>query len=207
MMQNNRLVVVITGGIGTGKTAVSDILRKKGYKVLDSDKIVHDGYKPGNKMYLAVKDAFGTDILDENGFIDRRKLGAIVFNDEKKLRKLNDIVHGAVVDVLAEGIKGCGEEVIFLDIPLFFEEREKLKHRDIRYDQVWLAYVNPHIQKERLTKRALIENKNPDEVLKIIEKQIPIEEKRRMADEIIVNEGTLKDLQKEIEMLLEKKHL
>jgi len=73
------------------------------------------------------------------------------------------------------------------------------------YDEIWLVYVNLNLQKERLKNRALSENKKPDDVLKIIEKQIPIEMKKSMVDEVLFNEGTIEELKSQIEKLLKKK--
>lgn len=208
MMPNNKpRIIVITGGIGTGKSTAVNILIQMGYQVLDSDKIVHDGYRIGEDIYNKVLKNFGMNIINNDNTINRQKLGRIVFNDENSLKKLNEIVHTYVYNKLIDGIKSCTDKVIFLDIPLAFEEMKNINKFNLKYDEIWLIYVNSAIQTERLTKRAISENKNPDDVLKIINKQIPIEEKRKMADEIIVNEGSVEGLKSEIEKLLIKKGL
>jgi len=206
MKQNNKpYVIIITGGIGTGKSTAVDFIKKMGYEVLDSDKIVHDGYNVGRKMYDEVLKFFGTGIIDSNGIINRQKLGKIVFNDEEKLMKLNDIVHKFVIEELINGVKNCDEKIIFLDIPLILEEKENLVKFGLYYDEIWLVYVNLNLQKERLKNRALSENKEPKDVLKIIEKQIPIEMKKTMVDEVLFNEGTIEELKIQIEKLLKKR--
>jgi len=206
MKQNNEpYVIIITGSIGTGKSTAVDIIKKLGYEVLDSDKIVHDGYNVGRKMYDEVLNFFGTGIIDCDGKINRQKLGRIVFSDKEKLMKLNDIVHKFVIEELINGVKSCDENVIFLDIPLVLEEKENLVKFGLYYDEIWLVYVNLNLQKERLKNRALSENKKPDDVLKIIEKQIPIEMKKSMVDEVLFNEGTIEELKSQIEKLLKKK--
>nr|WP_312577247.1 dephospho-CoA kinase [Sedimentibacter sp.] len=208
MKQNNRPhVIIITGSIGTGKSAAVNIVSSLGYKVLDSDKIVHDGYKTGRRMHYEVINYFGDEITDPDGLINRQKLGEIVFSDEACLKKLNEIVHRFVVEELMLGIRNCNEKVIFFDIPLVLEEKENLVKYGLIYDEIWLIYVNSHMQKERLRNRAISENKNPDDVLKIIDKQISIEIKRTMVDEVIVNEGTIEELQQKIEGLLNKRKL
>ncbi len=207
MLNNKPRIIIITGGIGTGKSTAVNILIQIGYQVLDSDKIVHDGYGVGEDIYIKVLKNFGMGIINDDHTLNRQKLGRIVFNDEKSLKKLNEIVHTYVYDKLIEGIKSCNDKVIFLDIPLAFEERENIDKFNLKYDEIWLIYVNSSIQAERLTKRAVSENKNPDDVLKIIGRQIPIEEKRKMADEIIINEGSVEELKHEIEKLLIKKGL
>jgi dephospho-CoA kinase len=205
MKQNNGPhVIVITGSIGTGKSTAVNIISKMGYMVLDSDKIVHDGYKPGKKMHDEVVNYFGDGIMHSDGEINRQKLGKIVFNDKASLEKLNEIAHRFVVEKLMFGVKSCDAKVIFLDIPLMLEEKDNLEKYGLEYDEIWLVYVNLDIQKERLRNRAVSENKNPDDVLEIVNKQISIEIKKNMVDEVIVNEGTIQGLQKQIEVLLNK---
>jgi len=199
MKQNRPKVIVITGSIGTGKSIAVDIIKEFGFTVLDSDKIVHEGYNIGSELYYKIINHFGEDIL-KGDEIDRQKLGEIVFNNDKKLNELNNMVHGYVYDKLKEGIEASKEKVIFLDIPLLFETKDI--HEPI-YDEIWLIYVSEETQRKRLTERAIAENKKPEEVLKIIDKQISIKEKVFMADVVINNEGTVGELKENIKALLE----
>ena len=173
MKQNRPKVIVITGSIGTGKSTAVDIIKEFGFTVLDSDKIVHEGYNIGSELYYKIINHFGEDIL-KGDEIDRQKLGEIVFNNDKKLNELNNMVHGYVYDKLKEGIEASKEKVIFLDIPLLFETKDI--HEPI-YDEIWLIYVSEETQRKRLMERAIAENKKPEDVLKIINKQISIKEK------------------------------
>lgn len=202
MKQNRPRVVVITGGIGTGKSTAVNIIKDMGFTVLDSDKIVHEGYNIGSELYYKIIDNFGEKILKENSAIDRQELGKIVFNNDERLNKLNEIVHEYVYDKLNDGIKESSDSVIFLDIPLILETKDM--HEPV-YDEIWLIYVSEETQRKRLTDRAISENKNPEDVLKIIDKQIPIEEKVFMADEVINNEGSRNALEEKIKNLLEIK--
>lgn len=205
MKQNNRpRVIIITGSIGTGKSTAVNVIIEMGFKVLDSDQIVHDGYKVGKKMHDEVVKYFGDEILARDGEINRKKLGEIVFSNKSSLEKLNEIVHRFVVKELVFGIENSNEKIIFLDIPLLLEEKDKLEEYGLIYDEIWLVYVNSDIQKDRLRKRAISENKNPEDVLKIIDKQMSIEMKKNMVDEVIFNEGTIQELRKQIEALLMK---
>jgi dephospho-CoA kinase len=201
MKQNRPKVIVITGSIGTGKSTAVDIIREFGFTVLDSDKIVHEGYNIGSELYYKIINHFGKDILKDDE-IDRQKLGKIVFSSDKKLNELNSIVHSYVYDKLKEGIEASKEKVIFLDIPLVFETKDI--HEPI-YDEIWLIYVSEETQRKRLTERAIAENKKPEDVLKIIDKQISIKEKVFMADVVINNEGTVEELKENIKALLEIK--
>lgn len=207
MKQNNKKVIVITGGIGTGKSTAVNIIRKFGYLVLDSDKIVHEGYNRGRALYYKVTEAFGSKILDKHNAINRQALGRIVFNDEKKLTMLNSIVHEYVIDTLAKGVEASEDEIVFLDIPLILESIRTKKGYGLKYDEVWLIYVNSETQAARLKQRAIIENKNPEDVLNIINKQIPIDDKLSMVDEVIINDGTIEELEGKITELFKIKGL
>jgi dephospho-CoA kinase len=178
-----------------------------GFSVLDSDKIVHEGYNKGTELYHKVVDFFGNEILNEDGTINRNILGSIVFNDTEKLDFLNNLVHAYVREELMKGVENSSEQVIFLDIPLILETIDKNDSYNLKYDEVWLVYVSEETQRNRLQKRALKEGKNPEDVLKIIGKQIPIERKVSMSDEIIDNEGTLQELEDNIKKLLKIKDI
>ncbi len=205
MRQNKKKVIVITGSIGTGKSAAVNVIKNLGFQVLDSDKIVHDGYNKGEDLYHKVVDRFGKEILNEDGSISRQKLGKIVFNDEKSLRDLNKITHVHVIQKLMKGVEECKDEVIFLDIPLILERLKQEKEYGLKFDEIWLVYVSPETQIERLRQRAIKENKDPEDVLSIINKQIPINEKVSMSDEVIDNEGTIEELEIKIKELLKIK--
>lgn len=205
MKQNNKKVIVITGSIGTGKSTAVNSIKRFGYQVLDSDKIVHDGYNKGEDLYYKVVERFGKEILNEDESINRKKLGKIVFNDEVSLKDLNKITHTHVIQELMKGIEECKDEVIFLDIPLILERMKQEKEYGLKFDEIWLIYVSPEIQIERLRQRAIKENKNPEDVLNIINKQIPIKEKVAMSDEVIDNEGTIEELEIKIRELLKIK--
>ena len=205
MMQNNIKVIIITGSIGTGKSTAVNIIKNLGYKVLDSDKIVHDGYNKGEDLYHKVVERFGQEILNEDKSINRQELGKIVFNDDESLMELNKIVHIYVAEKLMQGVEECKDEVIFLDIPLMLEKLKQEKKYALKYDEIWLIYVSPETQVMRLRQRAIMENKNPEDVLNIINKQIPIDEKAAMSDEVIDNEGTVEELELKIKQLLKIK--
>ncbi len=200
---NNPYVIVITGGIATGKSEASKYLRELGYTVLDCDLIVHNGYKKDSDLYKILVDAFSETILDDDKSVDRQKLGKIVLSDNEKLNKLNSLVHKYVVDELLSGIKNTRAEIIFLDIPLMFEQKEALDNMGLKYDEIWLIYVSEEIQKQRLVQRANKENKDLEQTLTIIKKQMPIEEKKTLAEKVINNEGSIENLRKDILKLIQ----
>lgn len=203
MNQNNKPhIIVITGSVATGKSTVTKIVRDLGYEVLDCDQIVHNGYESKSNMYKEVVNLFGDGILKSDESIDREKLGKIVFSDSEKLDKLNSIVHKSVVEQLNDGIEKSTDDIIFLDIPLMIETSKSLVKYGLKYDEIWLVYINPDLQKQRLADRAIKENKDVDETLKIIENQLPIDKKKNYADKIIDNEGTIDDLKQKITQLI-----
>lgn len=203
MNQNNPYVIVITGGIATGKSEASKYLRELGYTVLDCDLIVHNGYEKDSDLYKILVDTFSEVILDADKYIDRQKLGKIVLSDNEKLNKLNSLVHKYVVDELLYGIKNTSNKLIFLDIPLMFEQKEALDNMGLKYNEIWLIYVSEETQKQRLVQRANKENKDLEQTLTIIKKQMPIEEKKILADKVINNEGSIENLRKDILKLIQ----
>ena len=96
------LVIGLTGGIGTGKSEVTRLLQELGATVINADQVGHEAYKPDSESWLKLVEAFGRDILQPNGEIDRRKLGAIVFSDPAKLARLNEIMHPRMARIVAE---------------------------------------------------------------------------------------------------------
>lgn len=204
MNQNKKpYVIVITGGIATGKSQASNYIRELGYTLLDCDKIVHDGYNQKGDLYHSLINVFGQSILGDNEYIDTQKLGKIVLANDELLKKLNGIVHKYVTDELLYSINTCNDKLIFLDIPLMFEEKENLVKLGLMYNEIWLIYVSEEIQRQRLVKRATLENKNVEQALRIIDKQMPIERKKQMADKVISNQGTIEELKEQIRIMIE----
>ncbi|TXK89951.1 dephospho-CoA kinase, partial [Parageobacillus sp. SY1] len=118
------LTIGLTGGIASGKSTVTEMIRGLGIPVIDADQVARDVVKVGEEAYEQIIKTFGQDILQENGEIDRAKLGAIVFYNEQERKKLNAIVHPAVRRrMLAEkeAYVQKGAKTIVLDIPLLFE--------------------------------------------------------------------------------------
>ncbi|MCK9905995.1 dephospho-CoA kinase, partial [Frankia sp. Cpl3] len=142
------MILGLTGGIATGKSTVSAMLRERGIPVIDADQIAHEVVEPGKHAYEAIVDHFGSDILLPDGRINRKLLGEIVFSDEGERHKLNCIVHPEVRRVMreqAEEAEKAGAEIVFMDIPLLFES--KLQHM---VDKVVVVYAPADQQLARI---------------------------------------------------------
>jgi dephospho-CoA kinase len=148
------LVIGLTGGIGSGKSTVAGLLEQHGAAVFDADKLGHEVYEPGRVAWREVLDAFGTEIAGECGFIDRRKLAAIVFGNATDMRRLTDIVWPRMKDEmrsrLAEFAAG-GERVVVLEAAVLLEA----KWEDL-VDEVWVVSVPPEVAVSRLVGRSQI---------------------------------------------------
>ena len=193
-------LIGLTGSIATGKSTVARVFKDLGFYVIDADEIAHSVYKKGEKAYFEILKAFGKSILDENGEINRKKLGKLVLNDKKKLSLLEKIVHPLVEQKRLEILRRIKNEdpraFVIYDVPLLFEKNLKSM-----FDCVIVVYVPQEIQIKRLMKRDRI---SKDEALKKVSLQLSIEEKKRLADIVIDNSKTLKETQKQVEDIVKK---
>ena len=190
-------IIVLTGGIATGKSTVSHYLRQKGYPVVDSDIIARQVVEPDTPGLARLVEAFGPQILTENGHLDRQVLGDIIFKNKALAEKLNQIIHPLIHRAMDEEIqtyKKQGQALVFLDIPLYYEVKKSYQE-----DQVWLVYVPESLQFQRLKDR----NQYSDEhVRQRISSQLSIEDKVKQADIVINNQGSLQDLYAQVNTLL-----
>lgn len=178
-------VAGLTGGIGTGKTTVAKFFKEWGVHIIDADVIAREVVKKGLPAWEEIRREFGPSVLRDDGEIDREKLGKIVFSSQEKRERLNAIVHPYVRErMLAELEKALRESKdVILDIPLLFENRI---HEWLR--PVILVYAPEKVQIERIMKR---DGLTVEECLKRIRAQMPIEEKKLLADYIIDNSGDI----------------
>lgn len=191
-------IIGLTGGIASGKSTVSSLLKEKGFTVIDADVAARIVVQPGEEAYKKIVETFGKDILLENGEINRPKLGDLVFRDEQKRLQLNAIVHPAVrKQMLLEKEQAIrnGKQTIFLDIPLLFESGLTWM-----VDKTIVVYVDENIQLQRLMKRNGLD-KEAAEIR--ISAQIPLEEKASKADAVINNNGTITETKKQLEHIIE----
>jgi len=190
-------IIGLTGGIASGKSTVSALLHEKGYTIIDADLAARMVVEVGQPAYLAIVEAFGKGILQENGQIDRAGLGAIIFNDQTKRNLLNGIVHPAVRSMMLshkdEAVEN-GKQTIIMDIPLLFES-------DLTWmvDRTIVVTVEKDVQLSRLMKRNKM---TEEEAASRISSQLPLREKVEKADAVIDNNGSVEDTLKQVEELL-----
>jgi dephospho-CoA kinase len=181
------VVAGLTGGIATGKSTVSLILREAGAIIIDADAIARDAVKKDLPAWHEIVSIFGKEVLLPDGEIDRAYLGGIIFRDSSKKEILNKIVHPYVIRKVAELIEAVGKEspasIVIIDVPLLIEAG-----MDKGLEEVVLVYTPEWIQIERLIERDGI---TEEEALLKIRSQMPIEDKRKFASIMIDNSGTL----------------
>lgn len=186
-------LIGLTGGVGTGKSTVAEMLRELGATVIDADEAAHAVYAPGTPGFDAVVAEFGPDFV-RNGAIDRQKLGALVFNDADARGRLNAIVHPLVRDWMAERTVEAaerGDQIVIQDVPLLYENGlEPL------FSSVLLVYASEDTQLERLVRSRGVP---PDRARAMITAQMPIDEKRRRAHHVVDNSGNMDQTRAQVE--------
>ncbi len=191
-------ILGLTGNIASGKTTIGLMLLQLGAtSYVDADHVVHELYLPGKPLVAELTKAFGDEILDRDGGVDRRVLGQIVFGNHEKLRQLESIVHPAVQMALIERLRAMPPDGIgVLDaIKLVESGYAPICHG------VWLVTCPPEVQLQRLmTTRGLSET----EARQRIAAQPPLEPKRAAATEIIENSGSLDDLRQHVSQAWER---
>lgn len=191
-------VIGLTGGIASGKSTVSELLSVFGFKVVDADKAAREAVKKGSKGLAQVREVFGDEAIDENGEMNRRYMGDLVFNHPEKRLELNAIIHPIVRDIMEEEKQEYlkqGYNVI-MDIPLLFENE-----LENTVDEVWVVYTSESIQMDRLMQR---NNLSLEDAKGRVYSQISIDKKSRMADHVIDNLGDKLELKQNLERLLEE---
>ena len=191
-------LIGITGGIASGKSTVTEFLRQQGYKVIDADQVVHELQEPGERLYQALLSAFGPAILQEDGRLDRPKLGAMIFGNPELLAQSSQIQNQIIHEELAgrRDLLEEMEDIFFMDLPLLFE----LQYEDW-FDQIWLVDVTEETQLSRLMTRNGL---SQEEAEKRIAAQLSLREKRKRADVLIDNNGPREATRQQIRDALQK---
>ena len=191
-------IIGITGGIASGKSIVTEFLRQQGYQVIDADQVVHELQEPGGRLYQALLSAFGSAILREDGRLDRPKLGAMIFGNPQLLEQSSQIQNRIIREELAgrRDMLAETEDIFFMDLPLLFE----LQYEEW-FDQIWLVDVTVETQLSRLMSRNAL---SQEEAEKRIAAQLSLREKRKRADVLIDNNGSLEATRQQIRDALQK---
>ena len=193
------MVIGITGGIGSGKSVVTSLLRDKfDAAVIDTDTIGHEVMEIGKSAYKKVVEIFGNKVIAEDGSIDRKKLGSLVFDNRELLCKLNDIIHPAVeaeVDKRIAEFTKKKYKYIALETALLIKVGYNRK-----CDKVWFVYADKDIRIKRLYDNRGI---GKEKAGKIFESQNTEEEFRQIADDVIDNSGSEAETEIQIKNILE----
>lgn len=181
-------IIGLTGGIATGKSTAAEFFGEMNIPIVDADEWAHRLLMPGNPNYSRVIQTFGPGILGQDGVIDRKMLGQIVFSDPCLLRRLEEITHPAIRHAIADEISTLaahGEPVVILDHPLLFE-----MGMESMVDETWVVTASPEIQRARLAAR---DGLSPEAIEERLAAQIPLEEKARRAQVVLDNGHNIED--------------
>jgi len=186
-------VIGVTGGIGSGQSSVCEILASQGCKIIDVDKKAKHIIKKDKTLQLKLKEAFGEEIFDRNGELNRRLLANIAFSDGYKTQLLNKLVHPRMVSEMIEEMETARFSqrfpLIVVDAALIYEiSIEQM------FDAIIVVYTDLEHRIQRVMKR---DNLTRDEILARVRRQIPLEEKRNWADYVVDNNGSFEDMKKQ----------
>lgn len=189
----------VTGGIGSGKSRVAALLRARGVPVVDADELAREVVAPGSAGLSEVVSAFGPEVLGPDGALDRKRLGALVFSDETARKRLNAITHPrvrALSQARFTELAQRGATLVAYDVPLLFEAGLDAVLRPV----VVVAASEP-TQLARIVAR---DGLSEAEARARIQAQLPMDEKRRRADYVLENDGSLEALEAQVDQLLEQ---
>jgi dephospho-CoA kinase len=191
-------LVGLTGGIASGKSAVAKILQRLGAAVINADDLSREVVEPGKVAWKEIIDAFGTGVLQPDQTLDRQKLRAVIFSDRDGRKKLEAIIHPRVRALAEERIRDhtvAEYSIIVYEVPLLFEGK---LHEWLR--PVILVACDLDTQRRRLQER---DHLTQTEAQKHIDAQMSLAEKRRLADYVIENNGSLEELEQKVQVVLE----
>lgn len=192
------LKIGLTGGVASGKTTVSDFFKGLGISVIDADVISHEVTQPDGSAFEEIISSFGSNILDENGLIDRKKMRAIIFDDASKKEMLERIIHPKVREEMFDSMSKSNDHYLIVSVPLLVETGVNQM-----MDRTLVVDCSEETQIERLIHRDKI---TLDEAKSILRNQTSRSNRLKAADDLIVNEKnvTLNELEKEVLELNER---
>jgi dephospho-CoA kinase len=188
------IIVGLTGGVGTGKSTVTNFLRELGAYIIDWDELARKVTRPHSQAWREIVEHFGKSVLNEDLTINRQKLADIVFSDKRKLAKLNRIVHPRVFEederITGEIRSHDRDALIIKDIPLFFEIA-----RHISVDKIIVVSASEKTQLRRLEEKGI----TPEDARNRIKSQLPLDKKIKSADFVINNDRGPEETRKQVE--------
>lgn len=176
------MLIGLTGGIGSGKSLAGDFFKSKNIEVIDADDLAHNALSKNGKGYIEFLDVFGETFLDENSEIDRKVLREYIFKNPEMKNRLEEIVHPIVQDGILSFINNSNSAYRVIIVPLIAETKSSSF-----YDRVLAIECNINIQVKRASKR---DNSSEDQILKIIQSQASAEERNKIANDVVKNNGT-----------------
>ena len=190
-------IVGLTGGISSGKSTVSSYLKQLKIPVIDADEVARKVVEPNSQGAREIRKTFGSDVFEEDGSLNRQKLGALIFSNAENRQKLDDLLQPLIKIMILDEIEEYrqkGENMIVLDLPLLFE-----KHYEKLCEEIIVVYIPKELQLERLMRR---NQYTKQEALSRIDSQLSIEEKRKRATVLLDNQGTIQQLYQQVEQWL-----
>lgn len=185
----------LTGGIACGKSTVAAMLAQRGAIVIDADRIAREVVLPGMPALAAIAERFGPEVLAPDGALDRKRLGAIVFGDEAARRDLEGLLHPPIRALMRERKerfeREAPDKLVVLDIPLLYESK-----LESMVSRVMVVYCPREVQLERLMQRDKL---TPGQAEARLSAQLPIEDKRRLADIVIDNSGSIEQTERQVD--------
>ena len=188
------LLVGLTGSIATGKSTVSRMFAHLGARVIDADLLAREVVMPGQAAYARIVEEFGPQVVQEDGSLDRKALGALVFGDSAKRKRLEEITHPAIglrqQRILSVFDEEAFEGVVIWDVALLYEGGGAAK-----MDRVVVAYADPETERPRLMER---DGLSDADARARIASQMPIAEKAKLADYVVDNSGTREETERQV---------
>lgn len=191
--------IVITGTIASGKSTLSNLLKEYGFDLISADEINKKLLEKGEKNYLAIKNSRCFEKAFEEEILDKKKLAEIIFSDPKKKSLLNELTHKNILDEINREIDRISKKVVFIEIPLYFQMKEKFA-----VDEIWLVTANEQVQLQRLAKRDGIDLTFAKSKL---ESQKTTENMIDKSQVVFDNSSSVDELNKKLKEILEKKDL
>ena len=189
--------VGLTGGISSGKSTVSSYLKQLKIPVIDADEVARKVVEPNSQGARKIRKTFSSDVFEEDGSLNRQRLGALIFSNAENRQKLDDLLQPLIKIMILDEIeehRQKGENMIVLDLPLLFE-----KQYEELCEEIIVVYIPKELQLERLMKR---NQYTKQEALSRIDSQLSIEEKRKRATVLLDNQGTIQQLYQQVEQWL-----